>query len=450
MKVEPAGPAPSLHAPEAQAGPGTLFDHLLRTGVDPDRAEEPAGAETSGTLGEAEGRTQGRDRFRPDLPDLLPLLAFPVPPAPTDPRPQSAAAGSAPGPADQSLGLDALRKWPASSAQSGVAPAPPADTPPDPLAATPLPEIQADPATSAPGGGDAAPTVAPHRPAAPALPDGPGPAILLSAAHPKGQALAGQAPVGRETAPAPNPGPNITIGPAGRPPGLARAAPGPGRHGPSPDGRADSSGSGNAPADARAASAPAPGTIPAGPSRPLSGPEWSGREPPGYGPAAGPPDSTGPTPSDPAAPPDAPAGTLAENQADASIFPAAPDGSGALIEHVLLGIGAADALDIRLTVGSEEARSDVAAQAERLLGELQSIGAKVEAVRVETGRAPAAEAWSGTAGGQEPGPGARGEAHRQEDAAGSAPARMNGRMHASPDRPLTAASADGGKVDRYA
>jgi hypothetical protein len=125
---------------------------------------------------------------------------------------------------------------------------------------------------------------------------------------------------------------------------------------------------------------------------------------------------------------------------------AAPDVSGQRIQDVALAVTAADALDIRLMAVDEEARAEVAGQADRLLADLQLVGTKVEALRVETGRGSSADGSAGTAGGQQPGPGERGSAARQEDAGRLHRAGVNGAQG-----PLaTAVSGGGGKVDRYA
>jgi hypothetical protein len=159
-----------------------------------------------------------------------------------------------------------------------------------------------------------------------------------------------------------------------------------------------------------------------------SGPEWTGRD-------------------------GAPGGSLAEipEPAPASWIEALGDGREPLenelrIQDVVLGITAADALDIRMTVATEEARADVAGQAERLVADLHLVGAKVEALRVETGRGFAAEGGMGAAGGQQPGPGGQGSAMRQEDA-GRAPRAGAAGL---PGRLADATPAGGGKVDRYA
>jgi hypothetical protein len=119
---------------------------------------------------------------------------------------------------------------------------------------------------------------------------------------------------------------------------------------------------------------------------------------------------------------------------------------GVLIQDVALAVTAADALDIRLTVRSEEVARDMSGETGRLVADLASVGAKVDSVRVETPRALGTDAGADAAGGQRPGAGERRDAWRQEDVAVAVRSGGSGSQGGLP----VARPGDGGKVDRYA
>jgi hypothetical protein len=103
-------------------------------------------------------------------------------------------------------------------------------------------------------------------------------------------------------------------------------------------------------------------------------------------------------------------------------------------------------LDILFAVATEGARAAIAAGTEGLAAELGALAARVEAIRVEVGAAPAPDGGAATASGQQPHE-RQGERPRQEETA----PRLARPFETQPSalRPAHAGD-DGGKVDLYA